>query len=133
MREMRCPVCAGAVPRWVRTRKTFPCPNCKEPIRVRDFSKLWGIPLSVCGLSLTFLAAYLMGLRGNTLLLVTVLLATPAAFLLSASIGLLAAMLSLFYGVDLLPWELERDRGLGFYYSRILHINSPPTPPKSPE
>jgi hypothetical protein len=73
-----------------------------------------------CGYSLAFLVAYLMGLRSNGLLVVTVFLGPPAGFVVAAVMGLLQGYVFL---------TLERDPG--FDDGGILHI-VPPGPWKGP-
>jgi hypothetical protein len=126
MLKMKCPVCAGEVPRTLLRSKNFRCPICKEPLRVREFSPLLGIPLAACSYSLTFVIAQQMGLRGYGLLIVTIFIGCGASFLVAAVMG------GLLGWVFCLPVPLQRDPGPGFDDGGILHIESPPRPPKSP-
>jgi len=120
MRTMKCPVCAGEVPRTLLRAKTFPCPGCKNPLRVGDPSPLLIYPLAVVGYSLTFVVAQRMGLKGYGLLGVTIVVGCAVIFLLACALG--AVMGWLFC----LPPRLERDPGPGFDNGRILRIASPP-------
>lgn len=121
----KCPACGGEVSGRLLRSGTFPCPNCNEPLRVREFNILLTIPVAACGYSLTFLIAQQMGLTGNGLFMVTLFLGCPASFLVSGVLGLL-------YGW-LFPMPLERDPGPGFDDGGILHIESPPTLRKPPQ
>jgi hypothetical protein len=107
--------------------KTFPCPNCKVPLREREFSLLLAIPVSACGYSLTFLIAERMGLKGAGLFMVTVFIGCPASFLVAGVLGLLLGW------VFCLPPRLERDPGPHFNDGGVLHIDSPPKLRKGPE
>ena len=127
MREMKCPVCAGEVPRTLLSSKGFACPTCKEPLRVRDPSPLWAIPLGAAGYSLTFVIAQRMGLKGGGLFTVTLLLGCAASFLLACAVG------GLMGWVFQLPPPLERDPGDDFDGGRVLHIESPPRPRQGPQ
>jgi hypothetical protein len=127
MPEMKCPVCAGEVPRALLRSKTFPCPTCKKPLRVRDWNPLLAIPLLACGYSLTFVIAERMGLKGYGLLIVTIFLGCAASFAVGGVLGLLLAW------VFCLPPRLEMDPGPGFDDGGILHIESPPRPRKGPQ
>ena len=122
MREMKCPVCSGEVPRTRLRSETFPCPTCKERLRMRDFNPLLTIPVVACGYSLTFVIAYLMGLKGNGLFLVTIFLGCPASFLVAGVLGLLLSW------VFCVPPRLERDPG-----ADGLYILLPPGPWKGPK
>ena len=127
MRKMKCPVCAGEVPRTLLRSKTFPCPACKEPLRVRDFSLLLAIPLAAGGYSLVFVIAQRMGLRGYALLIVTIFLGCAASFLVASVVG------GFLGWILCLPPPLERDPGPGFADGGVLHIDSPPRPRKGPQ
>jgi hypothetical protein len=122
MRKIKCPVCAHEVPRAFIRRGTFPCPTCKEPLRIPRASRLLAVPLAACGYSLVFLTAYLLGLKGNALLIVTVFVGCAATFVVAAVMGLLQGYL--------FP-RLERDPG--FDDGEILHIVPPPGRSKSPQ
>jgi hypothetical protein len=122
MREMKCPVCAGEVPRTLLRSKTFPCPVCKEPLRVREASPLLGFPLAACCYWLSFVIAERMGLKGYGLLIVTIFLGCAATFLVAAVLGGLSGW------AFRLPLRLERDPGPGFDDGGVLHIESPPRP-----
>jgi hypothetical protein len=124
---MRCPVCAGEVPWTVVRSKPFQCPICNEPLRVRQASPLLAISFGACGYSLTFLIAYLMGLKGNGLFLVTFFLGSPASFLVAGVVGGVIGWLLR------LPPPLERDPSADLYDGRILHIESPTRPRKDPQ
>ena len=127
MRQMRCPICAGQVPRTLLHCKTLACPTCKVRLRARDFSPLLAIPLAACGYSLTFVIAQRMGLKGYGLLIVTILLGCAASFLLAGMLG------GLLGWVFCLPPRLERDPGPGFADGGILHIPSAPRPRRYPK
>ena len=125
--KLKCPVCGSEVPGTVLRSGTFPCPTCKEPIRIRDSSPLLVIPYAACGYSLTFLAAQKIGLKGYGLLIATIFLGCAATFLLGfVVVGLLG-------WVFRLPPRLERDPGPGSDDGGILHINSPPRLRKPPD
>ena len=126
MREMKCPVCGGKVPRTVLRSKTFPCPTCKEQLRHRDWSLLQIMLLGVCGYWLTFVVAERIGLKGNGLLATTILLGPLASFLVGAVLVLLLAW------VFCIPPRLERDPASRSHDGGILHINSPPGPRNGP-
>ena len=127
MREMKCPVCAGEVPRTLLRSKTFPCPTCKEALRPTEWSPLWGYPLLACGWTLTYVGAERMGLKGYGLLYVTIFVGFAASFLVPAVIALLLAW------VFCVPPPLETDPGPGFDDGGVLHIDSPPRPRKGPQ
>ncbi len=78
VRQMKCPICAGDVPCKLLRSKTFECPACKESLRVKDFSPLLTIVLTitlmVCGYWLTFVIGEQLGLEGNGLFTVTLFL-----------------------------------------------------------
>ena len=126
MREMKCPVCGGEVPRTVLRSKTIQCPTCKEWLRVRGLSPLLIIPLAACGYWLAFVAAERVGLRGNALLMVTVLLGPFAGLPVASVLGLLLAW------VFRIPPRLQRDPGPRSSDGGILHIDSPPGPRNGP-
>ena len=126
MREMKCPVCGGEVPRTVLRSKTFPCPTCKEQLRHRDWSPLLTTLLGVCGYSLTFVIAERMGLRGNGLLVATIFLGPLAGFLVGAVLVLPQAW------VFCIPPRLQRDPGPRSSDGGVLHIESPPGPRDRP-
>ena len=106
------------MPRTLLRSKTFSCPTCEEGLRVRQLSRLWGLPLVACGYTLTFVVAEKMGLKGNGLLMVTVFLGPVVGILVGVVLGLVSAW------VFRIPPPLERDPGLGFEYSGVLHIDS---------
>jgi len=126
MREMTCPSCGGEVPRMLLRSKTFPCPTCKESLRSKEWSPLWGFPIAACGWTLAFVVAERMGLKGGGLLFATILLGTAATLLVPAVIVLLLAWV---FGV---PPSLEKDPGPDLYDGRILRIESPPKPREGP-
>ncbi len=126
MREMKCPVCGGEVPRTALRSKIFPCPTCKESLRSKEWSPLWVLPLAACGYLLTFLTAEWMGLKGNALFMVTVLLGPFAAIPAASVLGLSLAWV---FGI---PPRLKRDPGPRAYDGGILHIDSAPGPRKGP-
>ena len=127
MIRMKCPVCAGEVPGTLLRSESFLCPVCKEPLRVREFSVLWAIPLVAGGFWLTFLIAERLGLKGSELHLVTLLVGFPATWLLVCVVGVLWGW------VFCLPLPLERDPGPERDDGGILHINSPPKLQKPPQ
>ena len=121
---MKCPVCQGEVARTLLRSNTFPCPTCKQPLRVKEWSPLLIIPLAACGYSLTFIIAERMGLKGNGLFLVTLFVGSPASIAVAAVLG------GLLGWVLRVPPSLERDPGPGFNDGGILHIEPPPGPRK---
>jgi len=125
MPNTKCPVCAGEVPGTALRSGTFPCPNCKEPLRLRDWSPLLIIPLQACGFGLTFVVAERLGLEGNGLFMVTLFLGSVGGLVVAGVLGLLWGWL--------LPMPLERDPGRAFDDGGILHIESPPRLRKGPE
>ena len=128
MREMKCPVCSGEMPRELLRSKIFTCPTCKEPLRPKDFNPLLAIPGMACGYWLTFAVAERAGLKGNALFMVTIFLGPLlGGYVVSAVLGLALAWL-----FDLTP-RLERDPSSRSDDVRVLHIDSPPTHPKEPE
>jgi hypothetical protein len=127
MREMKCPACASEVPRTLLRSKTFPCPVCKEALRLRDWSPLMGIPLAARGYWLTFVIAERMGLKGYGLLVVTIFLGCAAGIAFG---GVLGVLLSWVFRV---PPRLERDPGTHLDDGGVLHIESPPKLRKGPE
>jgi len=127
MREMKCPVCAGEVPRTALRSKTFPCPTCKESLRSKEWSPLWGFPWAACVWGLTFVAGERMGLKGWGLLFATIFIGSVAGLLVT---GLIILTLAWVFG---LPPSLERDPGPGFDDGGILHIGSSPRPPNGPQ
>ena len=68
-----------------------------------------------------------MGLKGNTLFLVTVFAGCPASFLVAGVMG------GLLGWVFSLPLPLERDPGAGFADGGVLHIDSPPRRHNNPQ
>ena len=127
MRKMKCPVCASEVPGTALRSGTFPCPTCQQRLHVREPSTLLTIPFAGCGYFLTYLTGHLMGLKGNALFLVTFFVGIPATFVVGAVTGALSVW------VFCHPLPLERDPDPGSEDGRILHIESPPTPPEGPQ
>jgi hypothetical protein len=119
---VKCPVCAREVPRAFIRRGTFPCPTCKESLRLPRFSKPLGVAIMACTVSLAILILYLMGLKASAILIVTIILFPP----LGAASGLVAGALQAY----LFP-SLERDSG--FDDGGILHIVPPPGRSKGPQ
>lgn len=124
MRETKCPVCGGGVPGAVLRSKTFPCPICKEPLRVRDWSPLLTVALAACGYGLTFVIAERLGLKGNGLLMATLFLGTAGGLVAAGVLGLLWGCL--------FPVPLETAPGPGSHDGGILHIDSAPGPRNRP-
>ena len=88
MREMKCPVCAGRVPRAVIRSGPFPCPVCKELLRIRELSPLLIIPVCLgCGWLLAFLITSRIGLTANGLFFVTFFLGFPVSMFVAGVIG----------------------------------------------
>jgi len=126
MREMKCSVCGGGVPRAAPRSKTFQCPTCKEWLRVRGLSPLLIIPLGACGYWLAFVIAERVGLKGNALLMVTLLLGPFAGMPVAGVLGLLLAW------VFHIPPRLQRDPGPRSSDGGILHIDSSREPRNGP-
>ena len=126
MRDMRCPVCGGPVPRTVLRSNAFQCPTCKEWLRSKEWSPLWGFAWAACVWGLAFVAGERMGLKGWGLLFARVFLGSAAGLLVT---GLIILTLAWVFG---LPPRLERDPGLGSHDGGILHIDSPPGPRNGP-
>ena len=125
MPNTKCPACAGEVPGTVLRSGTFPCPICKQPLRVKDRNPLLIIPLMACGFWLTFIAGEQLGLKDNGLFMVTLFIGPAGGIVVAALLGLLWGWL--------FPVPLERDPGPAFDDGGILHIESPPRPRKGPE
>ena len=124
MREMKCPVCGGEVPRALLRSQPFVCPTCKEPLRSREFSPLLGFPIGAVFFSLAFVIAERMGMKGWGLIFATLFLGPAAGFVVSAVIVLALAWV---FG---LPPPLERDPGPVLNDGGVLHIESAPRPRK---
>ncbi len=124
MRGMKCPVCGGEVPRTVLRSKTFPCPICKEPLLVRDWSPLLTVAVTACGYWLTFVIAERLGPKGNGLFVATLFLGTAGGLVAASVLGLLWGWL--------FPVPLERAPGPGSHDGGILHIDSAPGPRNRP-
>ena len=121
----KCPVCKGEVPSTLLRSETFPCPTCKEPLRVRDFSMLLTFPALALGWLLTYRLAHPMGLKGYALFFVTFIGGYPMGML---AVGVIGGILA-----RIVPVPLDRDLGDDFADGGVLHIDSPPKPPKGPE
>ena len=117
MREIICPVCGSEVPRMLLHSKTFPCPTCKEWLRVKGLSPLLIIPLVACGYWLAFVTAERVGLKGNELLIVTLLSGPFVTIPLGSVLGVLLAW------VFRIPPRLLRGPGPRSSDGGILHID----------
>jgi hypothetical protein len=115
MRKIKCPVCGGEVPKVYVRRGTFPCPTCRQPLRIARASRVVAVPIVVGGWSLALLIPHLMGMQGNTFLLAAILLLAPAGFGVAALMGAVRGYLFL---------KLERDPGVED--GEILHITPRP-------
>jgi hypothetical protein len=113
MRKVMCPACTREVARSFIRYGTFPCPLCKASLRTPQSSRLVTVPLVACGWLLGFLIPYWIGLQGNELFAVGLVLSLLLSF----------GFVSLLAGLEayLFP-RLERDLG------EILHVVPGPGP-----
>ena len=118
-----CPACGRQIRKGDLHYGSLACPWCKEKLRWPRASRLELSILGVVAIFVPFLVADWLGPRDYAPLLggvLVLLLAAP----IGAAWGLLRALL--------FPRKLQRDAGW-FDEGTILHITSPPEPPKEQE
>jgi hypothetical protein len=83
----KCPFCMGEVPWELLRSKSFPCPTCEAPLRVKGPSTPFMALLLACGYWLTYVTAERMGLEGNVLFMFTLLLGGAGGLVLGMVVG----------------------------------------------
>ncbi len=114
-----CPVCGSELRREDLRRSNISCPRCGERLRWPEFGGYLFAAGVVLSPVLAFLMPYVLGARGNNLLLWGIILLLPISAALGGALGLLRGLL----------FQTRLERHLGTNDGRILHITDPPESP----
>jgi hypothetical protein len=117
----KCPVCAYKMRNGDIHRGPFPCPGCNQKLQGLEPSRLEESVFVVAGIIISFVIAYKFGPHNAYVVLIGLVLAPVLAIPMGAAYGILRI---LFFPLKIYKDDGWPDEGT------ILHITSPPEPPK---